>query len=223
MALKVIGAGFGRTGTMSLKVALEQLGFSPCYHMVECFKKGPEHWQLWTDAVNGKPDWDSIFDGFQATVDFPACTSYRALADYYPDAKVLLSVRSPETWYTSTQETIFAEPWLNWLRNSEAGPYMLGTVNQYFDDRMHDREHLIERFNQHIRDVTSAIPPERLLVFEAKQGWAPLCEFLDLPLPENEFPNINDTSANQEIIRDIMANGFEKVFGDWSAPGFDAP
>ena len=116
MALKVIGAGFGRTGTMSLKVALEKLGFSRCYHMVECFPKGPKHWNLWTEAVNGRADWDSIFDGFEATVDFPACTSYRALAEFYPDAKVLLSVRSPETWYTSTQETIFAEPWLDWLQ-----------------------------------------------------------------------------------------------------------
>ena len=213
MALKVIGAGFGRTGTMSLKVALEKLGFSRCYHMVECFPKGPKHWNLWTEAVNGKADWDSIFDGFEATVDFPACTSYRALAEFYPDAKVLLSVRSPETWYTSTQETIFAEPWLDWLQTSDAAPYMLGTVNNYFGNRMHDREHLIARFNQHIDDVMAAIAPDRLLVFEAKQGWGPLCKFLDLPVPEGDFPYINDTTATQEIIRNIMANGFDKVFG----------
>jgi len=213
MALKVIGAGFGRTGTMSLKVALEKLGFSRCYHMVECFPKGPKHWNLWTEVINGKADWDSIFDGFEATVDFPACTSYRALAEFYPDAKVLLSVRSPETWYTSTQETIFAEPWVDWLQTSDAAPYMLGTVNNYFDNRMHDREHLIARFNQHIDDVMAAIAPDRLLVFEAKQGWGPLCKFLDLPVPEGDFPYINDTTATQEIIRNIMANGFDKVFG----------
>ena len=75
MALKVIGAGFGRTGTMSLKAALEQLGFGPCYHMVECLHRGPEHWQKWVDAAEGNPDWDSIFEGFQSTVDFPSCSS----------------------------------------------------------------------------------------------------------------------------------------------------
>ena len=213
MALKVIGAGFGRTGTMSLKVALEQLGFARCHHMVECFTEGPKHWKQWTDALNGNADWDSIFDGFEATVDFPACTSYRALADFYPDAKVILSVRPPEKWYTSTQETIFSEPWQNWLRTSDAAPFMLATINNYFDDRMHDREHLIARFNQHIEDVTSAIAPDRLLVFEAKQGWEPLCKFLDLPVPEGDFPNINDTDATKEIIRNIMSNGFDKVFG----------
>ena len=212
MALKVIGAGFGRTGTMSLKVALEQLGFSRCHHMVECFTKGPEHWNRWTEALNGEADWDSIFDGFEATVDFPACTSYRALAEFYPDAKVLLSVRSPETWYTSTQETIFAEPWQDWLQTSDAAPFMLGTVNNYFDNRMHDREHLIARFNQHIEDVMAAIAPDRLLVFEAKQGWGPLCKFLDLPVPEGDFPYINDTTATKDILRKIMANGFNKVF-----------
>ena len=78
---------------------------------------------------------------------------------------------------------------------------------------MHDREHLIARFNQHIEDVREAIAPDRLLVFEARQGWGPLCKFLDLPVPEVDFPYINDTTATKEIIRNIMANGFEKVFG----------
>jgi hypothetical protein len=213
MALKVIGAGFGRTGTMSLKAALEQLGFNPCYHMVECFGKGPEHWALWAEAVNGSPNWEAIFDGFEATVDFPACTSYRALAESYPEAKIILSVRDPETWYASTQETIFAEPWMEWLQNSAAASYMFGNINDYFDNRMHDRDHLISRFNQHIEEVVATIAPQRLLVFEAKQGWGPLCEFLGLPVPAVDFPHVNDTTATKEIIRDIMQNGFDKVFG----------
>ena len=112
MTLEVIGAGFGRTGTMSLKAALEQLGFDPCYHMVECFPKGPGHWKLWEEATTGNPDWEAIFEGFTATVDFPACTSYAALAEHYPEAKVILSVRDPEKWFQSTQDTIFAPQWI---------------------------------------------------------------------------------------------------------------
>jgi len=212
MALKVIGAGFGRTGTMSLKAALEQLGFDPCYHMVECFPKGPKHWDLWTAAINDSPNWDAIFEGFEATVDFPACTSYRALAEYYPDAKVILTVRDPEAWYTSTQETIFAKPWLDWLDSSEASAYFAATINNYFDNRMQDHDHLVRRFNQHIEEVRATIAPERLLVFEVKQGWEPLCEFLELPVPNTQFPHVNDTAATQELIRELMENGFEKLF-----------
>lgn len=212
MALKVIGAGFGRTGTMSLKAALEQLGFDPCYHMVECFPKGPGHWSKWTEAVNGNPDWDAIFEGFQATVDFPACTSYRALAEYYPEAKVVLTVREPEAWYQSTQDTIFARPWIEWLETSEASAYMAGTINNYFGNRMHDQAHLIECFNRHVEEVTAAIEPERLLVYGVGQGWEPLCEFLDVPVPETAFPRVNDTAATQDITAAIMANGFAKVF-----------
>lgn len=212
MALKVIGAGFGRTGTMSLKAALEQLGFNPCYHMVECFPKGPAHWDKWTAARNGNPDWDGIFEGFEATVDFPACTSYRELADYYPEARVVLSVRDPEAWFKSTQDTIFSPAWTEWLRTSEAGPYMAATINNYFDDRMHDREHLIKRFNEHVEDVKASIAPERLLVFEAKDGWEPLCEFLEVPVPEGDYPRVNDTEATKEIIGGIMSQGFGGVF-----------
>ena len=146
-------------------------------------------------------------------MDFPACTSYRALAEYYPDAKGVLSVRGPEAWYRSTQETIFSEPWIDWLANSEAAPYMSGTINDYFDNRMHDRDHLIARFNQHIDEVKATIAPGRLLVFEAKQGWEPLCDFLELPVPDGDFPHINDNEATKAIIQNIMENGFEKVFG----------
>ena len=99
--------------------------------MVECFPKGPAHWKLWEEALAGNPDWDALFDGFTATVDFPACTSYQALADYYPDAKVILSVRDPEKWYQSLQDTIFAPHWIEFLPTSEAGPYMKATINDW--------------------------------------------------------------------------------------------
>ena len=212
MALEVIGAGFGRTGTMSLKAALESMGY-PCYHMVECFPRGPEHWKLWEQVGSAAPDWDALFEGFTATVDFPACTSYAPLADYYPDAKVVLTVRDPETCFTSVQQTIFEKEWMEFLPGSEAGAYMKTTINDYFDGRMHDHDHLIRRFNEHVASVRETIEPERLLVFEVADGWEPLCEFLELPTPKEAFPHVNDTEAVQGLIRAIMEDGFQAVLG----------
>ena len=212
MALEIIGAGFGRTGTMSLKAALETLGF-PCYHMVECFPKGPEHWRQWEAVAGGTPDWDVIFEGFTATVDFPACTSYAALAGHYPDARVVLTVRDPQKWFESTQATIFGREWIEFLPGTEAGAYMKATINDYFDGRMHDRDHLLRRWDDHVAAVRATIPPERLLEFEVAQGWEPLCDFLELPVPDVEFPHVNDTEAVQGIIAAIMENGFQAVLG----------
>ncbi len=213
MALQVIGAGFGRTGTMSMKAALEQLGLGPCYHMVECLPRGPKHWQLWVDAMRGKPAWDAIFNGFGSTVDFPSCSSYQALANHYPDAKVILTVRDPERWFESTQETIFAPHWIDYLRQSDMGEFMQLTINDYLQDRMHDKEHLIQCFLQHIDAVRRAIPASRLLVYEVKQGWEPLCEFLGVPVPATEFPHINDAEATKEMINKMIELGHETVLG----------
>ena len=213
MALKVVGAGLGRTGTMSLKTALEQLGLGPCYHMVECFPRGPEHWQKWVDAANGNPDWDALFDGFNSTVDFPSCSSYKALAAHYADAKVVLTVRDPERWFESTQETIFSPRWIEYLRSVEAGKFIQLTVNDYLQDRMHDKDHLIRRFQEHIENVQNTIPASRLLIFEVKEGWGPLCEFLELPQPDGDFPFVNDEEATKDILNKIIEEGFEAVFG----------
>ena len=212
MSLQIIGAGFGRTGTMSLKAALEQMGY-PCYHMVECFPKGPEHWRLWEQAATGNPNWDALFDGYSATVDFPACTSYAQLAEYYPEAKVVLTVRDPEKWFHSVQDTIFGKEWIEFLPGTEAGAYMQATINDYFDNRMHDHDHLVRRFNEHVTEVKDTISPERLLVFEVADGWQPLCDFLELPAPSAAFPHINDTEAVQGIIKAIMENGFQATLG----------
>lgn len=213
MSLKVIGAGFGRTGTMSLKAALEQLGLGPCYHMVECLPRGPEHWQKWVDAASGKPDWDTLFDGFESTVDFPSCSSYEALAAHYPDARVILTVRDPERWFESTQETIFTPRWIDYLRNVEMGKFIQLNVNDYLQDRMHDKQHLIQRFQEHTDEVRNTVPASRLLVFEVKDGWGPLCEFLQLPEPNTDFPFVNDTEATKEILDKIITEGFEATFG----------
>ena len=212
MSLEIIGSGLGRTGTMSLKAALERLGF-PCYHMVECFPKGPSHWKLWEAVGKETPDWEALFEGFTATVDFPACTSFAALAERYPDAKVVHTVRDPEKWFTSVQSTIFAEEWIRFLPTSEAGPYMQATINDYFENRMNDHDYLVRRFNEHTEAVRQTIDPDRLLVFEVAEGWEPLCEFLELPVPDEPFPRVNDTEAVQGLIRTIMADGFQAALG----------
>lgn len=211
--MEVIGVGFGRTGTMSLKASLEILGLGPCYHMIEVFPRGPSAFPLWEQASSGSPDWDAIFDGFSSTTDFPACTFWKELADHYPRAKLVLTVRDPEAWFRSTQETIFAPHWIEYLPNSMAGCFMQGTINDYFDGRMHDRDFLIQRFNEHVADVQANISSERLLTFEVSQGWEPLCNFLEVPVPDVEFPRINDTEATQGIIREIMEKGFAGTFG----------
>ena len=142
-----------------------------------------------------------------------ACTSNAALAHHYPDAKIVLTVRDPEKWFTSVQNTIFGKEWINFLPGTDAGAYLKATINDYFDGRMHDHDHLIRRFNEHVADVRAAIDPERLLVFEVADGWAPLCEFLDVLVPQEPFPNINDTEAVQGIIKSIMDNGFQAALG----------
>ena len=185
MSLSVIGAGYGRTGTMSLKLALEQLGFGPCYHMVEVFKN-PKAPQQWLDAaLGGPPNWTDVFEGFGATVDWPSASFYRQLAEAYPEAKVILSVRDPQAWFESTQATIFArDP--SHAPDKVWGEMVSRVVNDLFDGRMHDRDHVISVYEKHNAEVQRVIPAERLLVYEASQGWDPLCEFLGVPVPDIE-------------------------------------
>lgn len=197
MALRVIGAGLGRTGTLSLKLALEYLGFMPCHHMVEFFAAMPTQLPLWLDAIDGKPDWDVVFDGFQACVDYPACHHWRALADHYPDAKIILSVRDPESWYKSCSSTIFSEGMLGMMLNSPLKSFFEGTVVADFRDKVGDRDFMVDYFRRWNETVIAQAPPERLLVFEAKQGWAPLCAFLGVPVPDIPYPRVNSTEEMQ--------------------------
>src|SRR5579862_2437490 len=191
MTLSVIGAGFGRTGTMSLKLALEQLDLGPCYHMTEVFKNpaAPDWW--YAAAQNpAKADWGKIFAGYNSTVDWPNATYWKELAEAYPDAKVILTERDPDTWFESTQATIFAD---RGPMDPEAPfPRMVRkVVYDLFDGRIHDREHAISIFNAHNAEVRATIPPERLLIYEVAQGWAPLCDFLGVPVPDGSMPKVN--------------------------------
>ena len=191
MALKVIGAGLGRTATFSLKFALEHLGFGPCYHMSEVFARARRNVPLWLDAIDGRPDWDAIFDGFASTTDYPACTYWRELAAHYPAAKVVLTVRDPDSWFDSVSETIFSEAMQGSLAGSPLGDMMQGVIFDAFGDRVRDREFMTEWFIRRNRDVIDSLPAERLLVFSPKDGWEPLCAFLGVAVPDGPFPRVN--------------------------------
>ncbi len=210
MALKVVGAGFGRTGTLSLKVALEKLGCGPCYHMAEVFPR-PEHVAMWHRlAFENTIDWDELFGGFQATVDWPSARWWREIAAHYPEAKVLLSVRDPEAWYKSMSDTI-AQPMREPAPDSAPEIVRLqsqmirkSVLAETFDNRFEDKAHAIEVFKRHSQEVRDAIDPARLLVFDVREGWAPVCRFLDVPIPDEPFPRLNDTATTQGMIRMML-------------------
>ena len=207
MGLDIIGAGYGRTGTLSLKVALEQLGYARCYHMVEVIAN-EGHADLWLDAMAGGPvEWDAIFSGFRATVDWPGCHYWRELAAHYPEAKVLLSVRDPDSWYESVHETIFRA--MTETDEERVPPSVRNQLKMAralvlegdFGGRFEDREHAIGVYLAHNEAVKNAFPPDRLLVYEVASGWEPLCAFLGAPVPEGDFPRVND----RESFRDRLA------------------
>jgi hypothetical protein len=193
MTLKAISAGFGRTGTMSLKLALEQLGLGPCHHMIEVIENGEKQVPLWNDALAGKPDFDAIYKGYNSAVDWPSAAFWKELADYYPDAKIILSSRSAESWYGSISETILAAVWApeNWPPQAAEWFMMVSKVLERSFGGAKTKEELIEVFHAHEAAVKAAIPAERLLVHSAKDGWEPLCAFLGVPVPEGDYPRTN--------------------------------
>jgi hypothetical protein len=207
MTLKVIGAGFGRTGTLSLKAALEQLGFGRCYHMMEVIPN-PKAPDLWSAAADGKPDWETIFQGYQSAVDWPACHFWRELSDFYRDAKIILTVRDAEKWFASTQATIFhpdimggAKPPLNFQEMAKK------TVFADIGGDPNDHGACIAAYNRHNAKVIETAPADRLLVYEVSQGWGPLCAFLGVPVPDQSFPNSNasDNFAFTEVLKELGA------------------
>ncbi len=195
MALEVIGAGLGRTGTTSLKLALEQLGFVRCHHMTE-FISHPQTAPEWERAARGESvDWDRLLAGYRATADWPACHFYKELAARYPAAKVVLTVRDPESWFQSTQATIFSDAHLQQVGERPMGGFVRMAILPFFDGRMHDREHLLEVYERHNAEVRRVIQPGRLLVYDVREGWEPLCRFLDRPIPSDPFPRANTTET----------------------------
>lgn len=206
MALQIIGAGFGRTGTLTLKTALEDLGFGRCYHMLELFENRT-HITHWESALQQKnTDWTKLFEGYQAAVDFPACYYYKELMDYFPEAKVILTERDPEQWYNSAISTIlnykptvfqiiklllkapFSSESRNFIRIGKHNDTLLH--QKLFSDKK-NKNKTIDVYLQHNEAVKKNVPADRLLVYEVTQGWEPLCNFLEVPVPSKEFPKTN--------------------------------
>jgi hypothetical protein len=190
MSLEVIGAGYGRTGTLSLKLALEQLGFGPCFHMSEAIANQARI-AGWLEACNGRAVWGEILAGYRATVDHPGCAFYRELAAAYPDAKVVLTVRDANDWFDSTQATVFSPLMRNRVPESPLREFLAKTVWGLFGDGIDDRDFMVAAFKRHVTEVQNVIAKDRLLVFEVAQGWVPLCDFLGVAVPATPFPRVN--------------------------------
>ena len=229
MTLKVIGAGFGRTGTWSTKAALDELGL-PCYHMTEVIqnKDNKSHLDFWRNVANSPPgtqqDWEPIFAKYAATVDNPGCCVYRELMAAYPDAKVLLTLhpRGAEAWYESTMETIYFTENRWQFKVLE----LLTPFGRKFGDMsrkliwgrtlngvMGDKTKAVARYNAYVEEVKAAVPPDKLLIFKVTEGWEPLCAFLGVPKPETEFPNLNDRASIKKVIAGITNGAYVILAG----------
>lgn len=202
--MQVIGAGVGRTGTFSLKLAINRLGFGPCHHMEAVIQNMPAQVPLWSAALGGKADWRAVYDGFGSAVDWPTAAFFRELADAYPDAKFILTHRNPETWADSFSETIYtvmagkdmAPPQKRaWLEMA------YGVIAKSGFPSGLDRDGLIKGFIAHNEAVKAAIPASRLLVYQVKEGWEPLCAFLGAPVPDEPFPRTNDRAEFWELVK----------------------
>jgi hypothetical protein len=192
--MKVVGAGFSRTGTFSLKRALEAVGFGPCYHMDELFRR-PDHWPLWTNAARVEPDWRSLFAGDEAAVDAPACHFWRSIRRAHPGAKVILTVRAADAWYESFFATVYQTMTRQTLVPAPARPALevarRVVLDGVFGGRFEDRDHAIAVYEAHNRDVVDSVDARDLLVYRVADGWAPLCEFLSVEVPAREYPMTN--------------------------------
>jgi hypothetical protein len=215
--MKLIGAGLPRTGTLSQKVALEMLGFAPCYHMVNVLADLDEA-QVWRRALEGEQPWAEVFDGFQATIDWPGSFFYRELTEFYPDAKVLLSVRDADGWERSMRDTIWGlfygdmlirdlstararvDPkWHGYLELMKQMWRQSGLISNAQDTDSESMRGAMERFNE---EVQQTVPSDRLLVWSVGDGWESLCSFLGVPVPDTPFPHLNDSGQFAERIVD---------------------
>ncbi|MFK7743677.1 MAG: sulfotransferase family protein [Roseobacter sp.] len=197
MELRIIGPGFGRTGTKSMKMAIEQLGFGPCHHMYEVFDNPPQV-AFWKDHAEGRPvDWRAAFAGYNSQIDWPGAHVWRELSETFPDAKVLLTMRPEDSWWRSYSRTIGKV--MRVFDQLEMPPHireMILTMEKMvekgtFGGSSSDETRARAAYRQRRIDVEAAIPADRLLVFDVAQGWQPLCRFLDVPVPTTPFPHEN--------------------------------
>ena len=194
MTLKVIGTGWGRTGTDSMRAALTMLGFGPCHHMFEVIDN-PVQKARWRAMVAGGPrDWDSLFEGYTSCVDWPSAAYWRELIRVYPEAKVILTWRSAESWWDSFSRTILKG--ISTGQDPESVGKML-IADQVFGGRMAEPAHVMALYRANIEAVLAEVPAGQLLVHRLGDGWAPLCAHLGVPVPEVPYPHGNSTEAFQ--------------------------
>jgi hypothetical protein len=203
VSLRLVGAGVGRTGTTSLQAALEQLFGGPCYHMMKVFGH-PDHVPLWHAATEGTmPDWDALFEGYAAAVDWPASAFWRQLSEHYPDSPVLLSTRdTAEQWWHSADRTIFEVFKGTTARPPGSDEWFEMTkalfLNTFADPR--DKDACIAAYERHNAEVRGTIPADRLIDWKPEDGWEPICERLGLPVPDEPFPVANTTPQFREML-----------------------
>lgn len=227
--IKVIGAGLPRTATTTQLAALEQLGFAPCYHMRDLLSDLPKGLPLWERVAAGEPDWEQIFGDARSTVDWPSARYYRELMDHYPQAKVLLSVRSGESWAASMRETVWGifhgDSVIHHVSEARAALDPLWRAYTSLMARItwlqggalagdtSTEAGLIEVMNRWNHTVSETVPADRLLVWDPAEGWEPLCRFLEVPAPSDPLPRLNTTASFREgIIGDALA-----VVNEWWA------
>lgn len=198
MTLRLVGAGLGRTGTLSLKVALEKLLGAPCYHMFALLGR-PEHLPLWRGAARGEmPDWHALFTGYAAAVDWPAASFWPEISAAFPDTVVLLSVRDADAWWQSASETIFPAS----LSIDPGSPWRAMMDEIYatrFTSALDDRDACVAAYEAHNARVRRAVPPERLVEWTPSDGWGPLCRALGVPVPSEPFPRTNTKEEFQAM------------------------
>jgi Sulfotransferase domain len=198
--LQVVGAGVGRTGTHSLKVALEQLLGGTCHHMMEVFTR-PDELPSWIDAANGRSvDWVEMMKGYTAQVDWPGASFWPELAAANPDALVILSVREPDAWFTSCSNTIFAGMSAMQAEGNEWMDAMHRLMRDRFSDQLTDHDAMTAAFVEHNDAVRAGVPAARLLEWSAGDGWEPICDRLGLPVPSEPFPVTNTTKEFREML-----------------------
>ncbi len=199
MTLKVIGAGLGRTGTLSLKLALEHVGLGPCYHMSEMLSQMRSHLPLWIESAKGNPQWDTIFANYQSTTDYPGCMFWRELVAKYPDAKVILTTRDADKWFESGAATVFSpEHRARFEGNPQMAEFFRLTVFGDLEQSLGDRAKMVEYFNAWNQSVIDEVPADKLLVYRAGDGWEPLCAFLGVPVPPEPYPRVNSREEMTE-------------------------
>ncbi len=215
--MRLIGAGLPRTGTLSQKVALEMLGLAPCYHMVNVLADLDEA-QSWQRALDREAGWEEVLQGFQATVDWPGAFFYRELVELHPEAKVLLSVRDAAGWERSMRDTIWGifygdmlmrdlssargriDPkWAGYIEMMEGMWKQSGLISDGAATDSATMQEAMEHYNEEVR---RSVPAERLLVWSVGEGWEPVCEFLELPVPDMPFPHLNDSKEFGERVID---------------------